>query len=134
MYSLIRLAHGLTSLELRGIDFPPGPVNHGPFTALAGMPLRHLVLHVTSFRDDHGRSMEAALTSVLGNLPQLGSLDMTFPRYGDTTVYEAGLQNCSDTPLLLRVMFPQQSLAISSWPAWPVLCFNTLVLTRHHLT
>ena len=75
IYSLLREAPRLTSLELRGFEFPGMP-----FGALAGAAIRHLTLHVDRFHDDQRRSNETTLTSVLGDLPQLTSLDMTFPK------------------------------------------------------
>ena len=75
IYSLMREAPRLSRLELMAIDFPGSP-----FGALAGAAIRHLALHVTHFHDTHQRSQEAVLTSVLADLPQLASLDMSFPK------------------------------------------------------
>ncbi len=81
MYSLMREAPRLSRLELKAIDFPGAP-----FGALAGAPIRHLALHVTHFHDNHQHSQEAVLTSVLADLPQLASLDMSFPKCGPALV------------------------------------------------
>ena len=84
MYSLIREAPRLTSLVLKGVEFPgtrPGDIPSG-FAALAGASIRHLELHVTRFYDDARGGSEHALTSVLASLPQLRSLDMSFARCG----------------------------------------------------
>ena len=79
MYSMLRTARGLTSLELRGIELPSGQAKDSQLLALRGAPLRHLVLHVPRYYDSVPRS-EEALMSVLADLPQLVSLDMAFPR------------------------------------------------------
>ena len=80
MYSIIGAARGLTSLELRGFDFPLAAGGHCHLSALGGMRLRHLVLHATRFQDDARRSLAEALMSALADLPELVSLDMAFPR------------------------------------------------------
>lgn len=82
MYSLLREAPRLTTLELKGLEFPGSVHGSNPFSALAGASIRYLELRVTRFHDDTRRSLEEALTSVLASLPQLGWLDMSFPRYG----------------------------------------------------
>lgn len=78
--SMIRTAVQLTSLELRGFDLTDTSPDNAHFSALAGAPIRHMALHVTRFADSVRRGMEEALTSMLANLPQLTSLDMSFPR------------------------------------------------------
>ena len=80
LYSLIRELPRLTGLELNRVAFPYGLPGFSPFSALAGAPLRVLVMHVTRFQDDAQRSMHDTLTSVLASLSQLVYLDMTFPR------------------------------------------------------
>ena len=76
----MRTAPRLTSLELRGIEFSSFTSKVHPLLVLAGMPLRHLVLHVVRPQSDLRRSTEEAVTSVLADLPQLISLDISFPR------------------------------------------------------
>ena len=80
MYSVIGAARGLTSLELLGFDFPLAVNGHCHLSALGGMRLRHLVLNATRFQDDARRSLAEALMAVLADLPQLVSLEMSFPR------------------------------------------------------
>jgi len=79
MYSMLRTAPGLTRLEMKGIDLPSGQTKGNQFLALRGAPLRHLVLHVPRFYNS-GTGSEEALMSVLADLRQLVSLDMSFPR------------------------------------------------------
>ena len=86
MYSVIgAAAHELTSLELKGIQFPAcargmgGGVSDCAFSALAGLPIRHLALHVTGFQDHRHSDVGDVLLPVLANLPRLTSLDMSFP-------------------------------------------------------
>ena len=80
MYSLIGAARELKILQLTGFDFPPAASGHCHLSALGGMRLRHLVLIATRFQDDARRSLADALMTMLADLPQLVSLEMSFPR------------------------------------------------------
>ncbi len=80
MYSLIGAARHLKILQLTGFDFPLAANGHCHLAALGGMRLRHLVLVATRFQDDARRSLADALMTMLADLPQLVSLEMSFPR------------------------------------------------------
>ena len=126
MYSVMRTAHGLTGLELRGVNFPSYLPRLHPLLVVAGMPLRHMVLHVARFQSDFRHGMEEAVTSVLAGLPHLVSLDMSFP---PCAAFRAGASRrvrrsaqwrvCGGSqarlPVQAQAQAPSQPLSCADW-------------------